>query len=500
MNSLQNLALVALARDDKQPAIQFDGRWRTWGDVRRVADTVRCLVESSGAHPRAPVLFIVRNLPAVLSALLGLIVAGRNIKMLYSFQSPAAMATDVSRLKPGIVVAAEQDYSAEVRAAIREQRAAAIALVEMEAFVLPGLDRSTGELDPGAPAEPTIEIQTSGTTGPPKHFPVTYDMAVRHFVELTGLNAMVNQVDVPPPALLYASLGNISGLMTALPPLISGQPIILHDRFSLEPWLDYVRTYRPMYIGLQPVAVQMLLDADAPREDLASLRSVITGSAPLDPKVHRAFEARYGIPIFLSYGATEFLGTVAAMSPALRETWGEQKFGSVGRAVPGVKLRTVHPDTGEVLPFGVEGLLEVYAERIKPEWIQTSDLALIDEDGFLFLRGRVDGAIIRGGFKLLPETIERGLLRHDAVCAVAVVGVPDRRLGQVPAAAIQIKASARSTSLEELQTHLRQHVPATHIPVHWRFVENLPRTPSMKVDRRAVARLFDETKPDCAAS
>lgn len=495
MNSLQDLALAALARDDEQPAIQFEGRWRTWGDVRRVAETVRRLVESSGAHPCAPVLFIVRNVPAVLAALLGLIVAGRNIRMLYSFQSPGAIATDVCRLKPGIVVATEQDYGAEVLAAIREQGAAAIALHEMRASMLPDLDRSIAELDPRAPAEPTIEIQTSGTTGPPKHFPVTYDMAVRHFVERNGLSAIVQEIGVQPPALLYAALGNISGLMTVLPALMRGEPMILLDRFNLDGWRDYVRTYRPMHIGLQPVAVQMLLDADTPREDLASLRSVITGSAPLDPKVHRAFEARYGIPIFLSYGATEFLGTVAAMTPALREAWGEPKFGSVGRAVSGVQLRTVHPETGEVLPSGVEGVLEVYAERIKPEWIHTSDLALIDGDGFLFLRGRADSAIIRGGFKLLPETIERGLLRHEAVSAAAVVGVPDRRLGQVPGAAIQFNSSVQPTSLEELQAHLRQHVPATHIPVHWRFVEKLPRTPSMKVDRRAVARLFNETQP-----
>jgi long-chain acyl-CoA synthetase len=495
MNSLQALGLEALARDDDQPAIQFEGRWRTWGDVRRVAESVRRLVESSGAQPRAPVLFIVRNVPAALAALLGLIVAGRTIRMLYSFQSPAAIATDLSRLKPGIVVAAEQDYSAEIRAAIREQGAAAIALYEMETSMLPGLDRSTAELDPNAPAEPTIEIQTSGTTGPPKHFPVTYDMAVRHFVELNGLNVMVEGAVKPPPALLYASLGNISGLMSALRPLMRGQPMILHDRFNLDGWRDYVRTYRPVHIGLQPVAVQMLLDADTPREELASLRSVITGSAPLDPRVHRAFEARYNIPIFLAYGATEFLGTVAAMTPALREAWGERKFGSVGRAVSGVQLRTVDLESGEVLPSGVVGVLEVYAERIKPEWTHTSDLALIDDDGFLFLLGRADGAIIRGGFKLLPETIERGLLHHEAVATVAVVGVPDRRLGQVPGAAIQFNPSVQPTSVEALQAHLRQHVPATHVPVHWRFVETLPRTPSMKVDRRAVARLFDETQP-----
>jgi acyl-coenzyme A synthetase/AMP-(fatty) acid ligase len=97
---------------------------------------------------------------------------------------------------------------------------------------------------------------------------------------------------------------------------------------------------------------------------------------------------------------------------------------------------------------------------------------------------------MRGGFKLLPETIERALLLHEAISAVAVLGLQDQRLGQVPAAAVQLKPGANAPDVAELEAHLRKHVYATHIPVAWRIVDELPRTPSLKIDRPALYRLF----------
>ena len=344
------------------------------------------------------------------------------------------------------------------------------------------------------PAGPVIEIQTSGTTGPPKRFPVSYEMAYRHFVvrlvppdELAGNPAAF-------PAILFMSMGNLSGMMGTLPPLLLGRPMILHDRFNLEAWCDHVRTNRLVHSGLPPMAVQMLLDLDTAREDLASLRTLIVGSAPLDPKTHRAFEARFGIDLLLAYGATEFYGTVAAMTAELYGEWKEAKFGSVGRAIPGVELRTVDAESGAVCLAGETGLIEVLCADIAPGWLRTSDLGMIDADGFLFIRGRGDGAIIRGGFKLLPETIERILLQHEAVATVAVVGVSDRRLGEVPAVAIAFRPGLPQPDRGQLEQLVRQHLPATHVPAHWRFVTELPRTTSLKVDRGAVVRLFEEGK------
>jgi len=124
-------------------------------------------------------------------------------------------------------------------------------------------------------------------------------------------------------------------------------------------------------------------------------------------------------------------------------------------------------------------------------WIRTSDLGVVDEDGFVWHRGRADGAIMRGGFKLLPETIEEALVLHESVAAAMATGVADRRLGQVPVVGVQLKRGARTPTVEELEAHLRQHIEATHIPVQWRFMTALPYNAMMKADRLALRKTFE---------
>lgn len=525
MGTLEQLALQALAREPLRPCIEYENRWFTWGEMRHVAERLGALIDASGAPPAAPVAFVARNRPSAVAALLGLISKGCSVRMVYAFQSASAMARDVERLSPSVIVGAPDDFTGEMVAVLRAGGVAAVAVSDMDAVAVLGLERCVGgglgapagtgaaakalaaapmaaargtdlaaaatALTPAPAPAPRLEILTSGTTGPPKHFALSFEVIARHHV---GVNFLApgqgGDVLAMPPMLLFFPLGSISGIYSTLPTLLRGRRAELWDRFTVAAWHRHVLLYRPELTGVPPAGVQMVLDANIPSEDLASIRLLSTGAAPLDPTVQRAFEERYGIPILLSYGATEFGGPVAAMTPDLYPEWGKRKFGSVGRALPGAQLRVVDPDTGAVLPAGKEGLLEVVSPRLGPSWIRTSDIAFLDEDGFLFHRGRADGAIMRGGFKLLPETIERALLLHPSVSAASVVGIPDNRLGQVPAAAIQVKPGAGTLSAAELEAHLRTHILRTHIPVKWRFVQELPKNPSLKTDRPAVLRLF----------
>lgn len=489
MGELEQLSAAALARPAALRAIEFRKQWISWGQMRRVGERLGELVVASGAGPGTRIAFVARNRPSALAALLGMMAARCTIRMIYAFQSATAIARDLERIGPSVVVAAAEDYAEEILGVLRANGIAAIGLREMDADALPGFERTTRT--GAATSQPQVEILTSGTTGAPKPFALSYETIARHIVAPRMSSGTGVDTASLPPALLYFPVGNISGLYSTLPPLLSGQGAVLLERFSVEGWHDHLVRFRPQASGLPPAAIQMVLDADIPPADLSCLRSMGAGAAPLDPEVQRRFEQRYGVPILLSYGATEFAGPVAAMTSDLHATWGHKKFGSVGRAMPGAQLRVIDPGSGAVLPPGQEGILEVIAARIGPDWIRTSDIAVIDEDGFLFLRGRADGAIMRGGFKLLPETIERALLMHPAVAAAAVVGLADRRLGQVPAAAVQFRPDAARAGARELEAHLREHVPATHIPVAWRFVDALPRTPmSFKVDQPALRRLF----------
>jgi acyl-coenzyme A synthetase/AMP-(fatty) acid ligase len=163
--------------------------------------------------------------------------------------------------------------------------------------------------------------------------------------------------------------------------------------------------------------------------------------------------------------------------------------------MPGTEIRAVDPETGAVLPPGQPGVMEAKVPMMGPDWIRTTDLVTIDEDGFVFHHARNDGAISRGGFKILPETIVAALRRHPGVSDAAVIGLPDDRLGQVPVAAVELQPGAEASE-EGLLGHLRGLLTSMHMPTRILIVQALPRTPSMKVSLTEVRRLFEEgTKP-----
>ncbi len=491
MSSLPDHARAILARDPARPAIEFEQRWYTWGELRAVAESVIAALDASGVAPAAPVAFIPRNSPAAIAALLALLAQGRTIRMIYPFQSADGIASSISRLEVGAVVMHRQDIAPEVLTCLESESLVAVVLDGMAAAQLEGFEQAGAARTRTGPPEPQIEILTSGTTGPPKQFALPYAMLEAHFVATHLTRAQGDDPANAPPFMVYFPLGNISGIYSTLPMLVRGQRLVLLERFSVAAWHDYVLRYRPVHSGVPPSCVQQILDANIPREDLASIKAMGIGAAPLDPAVQRVFEERYGIPILLSYGATEFAGPVAMMTAELHAEWAARKHGSVGQALPGAQLQVVDPDTGAVLPPGEQGLLQVISPRIGPDWIKTADLATLDTDGFLFLHGRADGAIMRGGFKVLPETIEAALNSHPAVAESAVVGIAEARLGQVPAAAIRLKPGTVQPSLAELEAHLRRTLLATQIPTTWQFVAEIPRNPSLKVDRIAVLRLFE---------
>lgn len=493
MTTVQELAGRALDRDPAIELIEFEHRWHTIGEVRWLGEEVNALIDRAGVDARAPIAFVPRNRPVVLAAMLGLVARGRYVRMIHPYQSPAGIARDLERLKPAALVALASDIVDEVPPLLAARGIAGIALGAMTASFAEGAERSTAEYDP-PPAEPRFDLLTSGTTGPPKQFPITYEFIAREMVEGSTLSLDPDGPDplTLAPAHLYWPFGNFSGLYSTLTPMLLGMRGVLADRFRVEQFHDYLTRFKPEVIGLPPSGVQMILDADIPVADFASVKFARVGSAPLPRESHAAFEDRYGIPILQAYGATEFGGPVTSMPLEVYPEWGRKKLGSVGLPYRGAQLRAIDAETGEVLPAGSEGLLEVMAPRMGPDWIRTSDIGIVDADGFVWHRGRADGAIMRGGFKLLPEVIEQALIKHPAVAAAMAAGIPDRRLGQVPVIGVRLKPGATQPSIDALEKHLRGLVEATHIPVEWRFLEALPYNAMMKPDRISLRKLFME--------
>jgi acyl-CoA synthetase (AMP-forming)/AMP-acid ligase II len=238
----------------------------------------------------------------------------------------------------------------------------------------------------------------------------------------------------------------------------------------------------------------MVLEADLDPADFSSVRSVISGTAPLDPDEADAFTKKYGVPVLVSYAATEFGGGVAGWNLADHERYWALKRGSVGKAHAGCELRVVDPGTGATLGPDDEGLLEVKAAQLDEGtgWVRTTDLARIDPDGFLFILGRADQAIIRGGFKIRPDDVRAALERDPRVRAAAVIGRRDDRLGAVPVAVVELRPGEPEVAPQDIIEAAGAVLARYELPQDLRFVDSLPRTPVGKVDLAAIQALFED--------
>jgi acyl-coenzyme A synthetase/AMP-(fatty) acid ligase len=272
-----------------------------------------------------------------------------------------------------------------------------------------------------------------------------------------------------------------------------GRSFCLLERFRVDEWIDAVRRHRPRTVSLVPAALRMVLEADLDRTDFKSVRSVLCGTAPLAPADADAFFAKYGVPVLITYAATEFGGSVAGWNLTDHAQFWATKKGSVGRAQPDCRLRVVDQESGASLGPDDEGLLEVDARQMGDNvgWTRTTDLARIDEDGFVWILGRADQAIIRGGFKIRPDDVRVALERDARVRGAAVVSRSDARLGAVPVAAVELRSGTSATPAELLDD--AANVLARYeLPVELRIVDELPRTPAGKVDLAEVRAFMNE--------
>jgi len=475
-------AIPSLLSAGSGPAVHFAGRWH---DGDWMVATARAVLNAAG--PQGAIALVARNRPSHVATMAGALDAGRALTMIHSAQSPARLAADIERLRRPAVVAAREDWTDEVLAAARKVGSVAIALSDgAECAGVEVLSpQGDGPFDE-PPAGTALELLSSGTTGAPKQVPLSRETIAR---SLAASGTMYAGSDGAKPQIMAAPLGNISGLGYAMPPLMNRQPLVLLDRFRPREWAEAIRDFQPTRGSMPPAGVRMMLDSDVPAEWLASLEVVGVGGGKVDSDLQAEFEERYGVAVTLAYGATEFAGVVAAWTTDLYREFGKAKRGSSGRAIPSARLRVVDADTGKELPAGEQGVLEVQAERIGPDWIRTTDLAHIDADGFLFLHGRADGAINRGGFKVLPETIVAALCQHPAVADAAALGIEDARLGEVPVAAVELVAGAQA-SPDELRSHLSDRLLAWQQPVDIRIMDALPRNQSLKVALGELKVLF----------
>ena len=484
-----------MALDPSATAMFFDGLAFPWSFY---SDAVTDLQSLLARHPAARrVGIVLRNRPGPLAALIATIGTGREVVTLSPHLGDIGLERDIVDLAPDVIVAEDEDWARDA-VLVSSKTAGAIALRT-------GADRALAAQPVGWSPNPALRhpgdiavlMMTSGTTGRPKRVELTYGRMTAAF-RAAGL--VFDEAHEPHlrsrTDILWASLAHISGLYFAVAHVVEGRSVALLEKFDVDAWVELVRRHRPGYVRLAPTALRMVLQAEVSPETFASVRAVGSGTAPLPPELAEAFEDRYGIPVLGTYGATEFAGAIAGWTLKDKKQWGPRKRGSVGRAHRGIELRIVDPETGGVLSSGEAGLLEARGGQLPGEdgaWLRTTDLAMIDEDRFLFIRGRADDAINRGGFKIPPSVIEDALLAHPAVNEASAVGLPDPRLGQVPAAVVTLVSHVTE---EELMQYLTDRLTRYQRPVAVKVVDQLPRTPSLKISRALVREhYFDGLGP-----
>ena len=330
-------------------------------------------------------------------------------------------------------------------------------------------------------------LWTSGTTGRPKPILHTHEAYLeiidRVLAPLRG-GEPGPPAQVGSPNLIPVSLALNAGLYNLLFGLRAGAPLVLLGRFEPEAFAELVGRYGIRSTVLPPAAMATLSDAAA-ITDLSPLRYVRSITAPLSPLQARRFTEKFGVTVLNGYGQAEIGEVIGWTAADAREH--PEKVGAIGRPHPGVEVKL--SEAGELLVKPRQMAAgyasgDEFGDRIDADgFVRTGDLASIDEDGFVWIEGRIADVINRGGNKVVPEQVEEVVALDPGVAEVAVVGVPDDRLGEVPVAFV-VGEGWTAAGLVEL---CREHLLPYKVPVAFEAVEALPRTDVGKV-RRAVLR------------
>lgn len=342
--------------------------------------------------------------------------------------------------------------------------------------VVPGFARSTRPLDESPhPESIALIMHTSGTSGIPKQVPVPQNRLMarlRNSVPITGVG----------PGTTYCTMSgfhHIAGVGNVLIPLGVGATLACAERFTVENW-QALAAVGVTHALLVPTMVSTLLDADLLA--LPTLQVLQYGAAPIHPDLlRRLMSALPHVRLVNTYGQTEGspITALTAEDHVLAAGGREELLASVGKAAPGTRLRIVDPDAEG---YGEVALLAEHTYvRADDGWLYTGDIGRLDEEGYLYLRGRRNDRIIRGGENIDALEVETVLDMHPAVRESAVVGVADPHWGEIVKAIVVVEAAV---SVEELRSFARERLTGFKVPTEWEFVDSLPRNDAGKILRR----------------
>jgi acyl-CoA synthetase (AMP-forming)/AMP-acid ligase II len=487
-----NLLLdMAASGHGDRPAVSAGGESLTYTDLGRLAAAGAELIGRIGAdavvyvgpsHPAFPVALFAAGAAGVPFIPLNYRLGRDQLEALLAAHPHALVVTDekwISDLRP--------EWSRPVTTFLASLQA--------------GESSGGGVPSPGEADDVAVVLYTSGTSGTPKAALLRH----RNLASYVFSTVEFGQAAEEEAALVTVPTYHIAGLANLLSNLYAGRRIVYLENFDPEAWLETIRTEnitQAMVVPTMMARVVRFLDgADA---EVPSLRTLAYGGARMPIPVLEEALARFADTGFVNaYGLTETSSTIALLGPddhraglLADQPEARARLGSVGRVIPGVEVE-VRDENGSPTPGQEPGLIFLRGDQVSGEyagvsvldaegWFPTGDRGWVDEEGYLFIEGRADDTIIRGGENISPAEIEDVLMEHPAVADAAVVGLPDDEWGQRIAAVVTIEDDGNGLAPEDLIEWVRGRLRSSKTPDLVAFWPELPRTPTGKLLRRQI--------------
>ncbi len=331
----------------------------------------------------------------------------------------------------------------------------------------------------GKEDDTAIILYTSGTTGNPKGVLLTHKNLTSNAKNSLKHNELERGTTIG-----VLPLAHVYGLTISNICLLVGSSIVIFSTFDTSEVFKAIEKYAVKTFSAVPAMIHALVSYPyADQYNTSSLESVSSGSAPLPVALLHAFEKKFGAKVYEGYGLSEAAPIVTAHKDGI-----EIKPGSVGIPIPGVEVKIVD-DNGDEVACGDVGELCVRGDNVTPgyyqnveesrrvlidSWLHTGDIARMDDEGYVYIVDRKKDLIIRGGFNVYPRDVEEILNAHEAVSEVAVVGVPDEKMGEEMVACVVVKPGAVVLE-EELIRYCQEHLAKNKTPRRIAFLEALPR-------------------------
>jgi benzoate-CoA ligase family protein len=465
----------------------------TYAELTRLTNRVGNVLLDLGVRPEDRVLLALSDGPEFVATWFAVLKVGGVVAEVYTFLRVKDYAYYLEYARPRVVVvdATTVDAIREATAGLRFPPQLLVLGDSFDAAVAAASD----ELDPFPTRKDDVALWkfTTGSTGAPKavvhlaHDPL---VSFENFaVDVVGYRE--DDVVLPVPKLFFGYARDATALFTFG---VGAAGIAFPDRSTPERMFDLIEQHRPTIMVQVPTMMSAMLEhPSAAERDLSSLRLCLSSGEALPAELHRRWLDLYGVEVLEGVGSSELYHIYISNRP------GRVRAGSVGEVVPGYEARLLDAD-GNAVPDGEPGELWVSGESagllywgdhekskrtFAGDSVRTGDLFVRDEDGWFWYRGRADDLLKVGGIWVAPLEIENCLLRHPAVAECAIAGYDEGGL-ILPCAWVVVRGDAGDELARELQQFVRVELSPHKYPRAVRFVDELPKTASGKVDRKAL--------------